>query len=142
MPEASQADGFQRRQDSAIHLGAIHADLFHRERDLVRDVGREQLRLEILEDHADLRRDLADAKMLERLAGDKNCAVEIAVLELRDNSVEAFRQRRFARARRAHHADHFACVLHEAHRSKRRPRALVISERHSLNGNCVLLRVH
>ena len=115
-PTASSAG-----QDSAIHLGAIHADLFHRERDFVRDVGREQLRLEILEDHADLRCDVADAKVLERLAGDANCAVEIAVLELRDDAIEAFRQRRFARARRAHHADHLAGVLHEAYRSKRRP---------------------
>ena len=41
MLEAAQADGLERRHDSAIHLGAIHADLFHRERDFVRDVGRE-----------------------------------------------------------------------------------------------------
>jgi len=52
--------------------------------------------------------------LLERLAGDKNCAVEVAVLELRDDAIEAFRQRRFACARRTHHADHLAGVLHEA----------------------------
>ena len=39
MLEAAQADRFERRHDSPIHLGALHADLFHRERDLVRDVG-------------------------------------------------------------------------------------------------------
>ena len=132
MLEAAQPDRFQRRHDSPIHLGALHPDLFHRKRDFVRDVGREQLRLEILEDHADLRRDVADPQMLERLAGDEDRAVKIAVLELRHDPIEAFRERRFARARRAHHADHLAGVLHEAHRSKRRPSPLVIGERHSL----------
>ena len=111
MLKAAQPDRFQRGHDSPIHLGAVHPDLFHRERDFVRDVGREQLRLEILEDHADLRRDVADPEMLDRLACDANRAVKIAVLEFRDDAIEAFRERRFARARRAHHANHLAGVL-------------------------------
>ena len=137
MLEAAQPDGFERRHDSPIHLGAVHADLFHRERDFVRDVGRKQLRLEILEDHADLRRDVADAKMLERLAGDSDRAVKIAVLEFRHDAIEAFRERRFARARRAHHADRLAGGLREAYRSKRGPVGAVIGEGHAFDRHCV-----
>ena len=142
MLKAAQSDRFQRGLDSANHLGAVHPDLFHRERDFVRDVGREQLGLEILEDHADLRREVADPEMLDRFACYANRAVKIAVLELRDDAIEAFRERRFASARRAHHANHLAGVLGEAYRSKRRSAGVMIRERHSLNRHCVLVGVH
>jgi hypothetical protein len=138
MLEAAQPDRLERGHDSPIHLGAFHADLFHRERDFVRDIGREQLRLEILEDHADLRRDLADPQLLERFARDANRAMEIAILELGDDAVDAFRQRRFTRARRAHHANHFARVLREAHRSQRRAILAVVRERDTFDPHCVL----
>ena len=120
MLEAAQTDRLQRRHDPPVHLGALHPDLFHRERDFVRDIGREQLRLEILEHHADFRRDIADAQMLELLARDPDRAMKLAVLELRHDAVQAFRERRFACTRRAHDADHLARRLHEAHRSKGR----------------------
>ncbi len=117
MLEAAQPDRFQSRHDSPVHLGALHADLLHRERNFVRDVGRKQLRLEILEDHADLRREVAYAEIFEQLAGDLDRAVKLAVLEFRNDAVEAFGERRFARARRAHHADHLAGILGESHPS-------------------------
>ena len=142
MREAAQAHGLQRGQDSAVHLGALDADLFHRECDFVLDVGGKQLRLEILKDHADLGRDVADAKMLEWLAGDADRAVKIAVLEFRNDAIEAFREGGFAGARRAHHADHLAGVLRETHRSKRGAVGAVISECHSLNRHCVLAGIH
>ncbi len=137
MLKAAQPDGLQRGNDSPIHLRAVHADLFHCERDFVRDVGRKQLRLEILEDHAHFRRDVADAKMLERLACNTDRAAKIAVLELRDDAIEAFRERGLARARRAHHADHLTGGLHEADRSKGRTVGAVVGERDSLDPNCV-----
>src|SRR3984885_16350731 len=117
MLEAAQPDRFERWHDSPIHLGAVHADLFHCEGDFVRDVGRKQLRLEVLEDHADLRRDIADAEMFERLASNSDRAAEIAVLEFRDDAIQAFRERRLAGARRAHHADRLARGLRETYRS-------------------------
>ena len=62
MLEAGEADRLERGADAARHLGTLHPDLLHRERDFVRDVGGKQLRLEILEDHPDPRRDLAHAR--------------------------------------------------------------------------------
>ena len=137
MLEAAQPNRLERGNDSPIHLGAIHADLFHRERHFVRDVGRKQLRLKILEDHAHLRRDVADAKMLERLACDFDRAAKIAVLELRDDAIEAFGERGLARARRAHHADHLTGGLHEAYRSKGGTVGAVVGKGDSLDPNCV-----
>ena len=133
MLEAAQADRFERRHDSAVHLRAFHTDLFHRERDFMRDVGREQLRFEILEDHANLWRNVADAKMVERLAGDGDRAMKLAVLEFGHDAIEAFRERGFSRARRTHHANHLAGVLHKAHRSKRGPILAVVGEGDALD---------
>src|SRR5208282_3606022 len=105
--------------------------------DFVRDVGRKQLRLEILEDHPHFRRNLADPKMLERLARDAYRAAEFAVLELRDDAVEALRQRGLPRARRAHHADRLTGGLHEAYPYKRRTLGAVIGEGYALDRHCV-----
>ena len=86
----------------------VHPDLLHRERDFVRDVGGKQLRLEILEDHPDLRRDFAHAHAMKRAAADSHHARKRAALELGNDPIEAFGQTRLARARRAHDADHLA----------------------------------
>ena len=56
MLEAGKANRLERGADATRHLGAFHPDLLHRERNLVRDVGGKELRLEILEDHSDLAR--------------------------------------------------------------------------------------
>ncbi len=142
MLEAAQSNGLQRGNDSAVHLGTVHADLFHRESDFVRDVGGKQLRLEILENHSHLRRDVADAKMPERLACNANRAAKIAVLELRDDAIEAFGKRGLARARRAHHANRLTGGLHEAYRSKGGTAGAVVSERDSLDLNGVRAGSH
>ena len=55
MLEARESDRFERGSDAARHLLALHPDLLHRERDFMRDVGRKELRLEILKDHPDHR---------------------------------------------------------------------------------------
>ena len=113
----------------AISL-ALHPDLLHRERNLVRDVGGEQLRLEILEDHPDPRRDLAYARAVKRAAADSHHAREVAALELGHDPIEALGERRLARAGRAHDADHLARGNCEADAAERRTLAAVIGEAH------------
>ena len=72
MLEAGKADRLERGTDTAHHLLALHPDLLHRERDLVRHVGGKKLRLEILKDHPDSRRDFAYARAVERAAADSH----------------------------------------------------------------------
>ena len=80
--------------------------------------------------------------MVERLACDADRAAKIAVLELRDDAIEAFGERGLARARRPHHADHLTGGLHEAYRSKRWSLGAVIGEGYALDRHCVLIRIH
>ncbi len=80
MLETGKADRLERGADTPLHLGAFHPDLLHRERNLVRDVGGKELRFEILEDHPDLRRDLAHAGAGKRAASDSHYAAKRAAL--------------------------------------------------------------
>ena len=137
MLEAGQADRLERGADAARHLGALHPDLLHRERDFVRDVGGKKLRLEILEDHPDLRRDFAHAHAIKRAAADSHHARKRAALELGNDPIEALGERRLARARRAHHADHLACGDRETDTVERRTLAVVIGEAHAFEHHVV-----
>src|SRR5208282_4577194 len=80
---------------------------------------------------------VADAEIFERLASDSDRAVEIAVLEFRHDAIQAFRERRLAGARRAHHADRLARGLREGYRSKRGPVGAVVGEGHTFDRRCV-----
>src|SRR5712692_10138069 len=91
--EACQPDSFERRLDACRDLLVRHRDLFHRKRDFVRHVGREQLRFEILEDHSDRRGNVAYASAVENAAAASDDAVELAILEGWNDAVEAFSER-------------------------------------------------
>ena len=130
MLEARKANRLERGADATRHFSAFHPDLLHRERNLVRDVGGKELRLEILEDHSDSRGDLAHARAVKRASADSHHARKRAALELGHDPIEALGERRLSRAGRAHHADHLARSDRKADAVKRRSLAVVIGEAH------------
>ena len=126
--ESLEADRRERVCDPADHLGARHPDLLHREGDFVLDVGREKLRLEVLEHHPDHRGDVGHARAVERAPADPDHAVEVTVLKARDDAIEALGERGLARARGAHDSDHLATRLPKSRADQRGVFRAVIGE--------------
>src|SRR5262249_46944975 len=86
----------------ARHLARRDARLLEREDHLLRDVGGEELRLEVLEYHADHAGQLRDAAARDRFALEADVPVHIAGEEARGDVGEAARQRALPRAGGAH----------------------------------------
>ena len=100
--EAREPDRGERPRDPRRHLARIDAHLLEPEDDLLRDVGREELRFEVLEDHADRAGELADAAAGDGFAGEAHVAREVGRREAWDEPRETAGERRLAGARGPH----------------------------------------
>ncbi len=100
--EAREPDGLERGLDARRHVGGGHAELLEAEDDLLRDVGREELRLEVLEHHADAAGELADRRTHDRCAAEADLAAHLRRREARHEAREAAHEGRLAGARRSH----------------------------------------
>ena len=86
----------------------------------MRDVGRKELSLKVLEDHPDQWSSVAYTSAITGKSADRDDAAKDAALEGGDYPVKAFRDRRFAGARRAHDTDHHARLEYETDAVERR----------------------
>ena len=98
LPEVIQADQAQAPIRPARDLRAVHAQVLRAEGHLQRDVGREELRLEVLEDEPDAVGEIPRALGPDVLAPDPHPAGEISAHEMGDRAVQGRRQRGAARA--------------------------------------------
>src|SRR5262249_37434123 len=112
--ESREADRFERGAQAGLHLGAVHADLLHRERDFQLDTGAEQLCLKILKYHSHLRRRFTHPQAVESSLSDHDDPAEFTTFKFGDQAIEAFGERGLAGSRCPHDSDHFASPLFEA----------------------------
>ena len=108
MVEAAQSDCVERGPDARDDLLARHPDLFHREGHLMRDGGREKLRFEILKHHPDIGARSHTRSPSRARPPMRTMPLKSPSSKLGHDAIEAFRQGRFAGARRPHDADHLA----------------------------------
>src|SRR5207249_8304049 len=120
--EAREPDGRERTRDALRHLGRRDGGVLEPEHDLLGHVGREELRLEVLEHHADRAGELADAPPVDGLAQEADVAGHLGGHEARHEARETPRQRGLAGAAGAHDDGERAGRELEIEAGERRPR--------------------
>ena len=100
--EAREADRGERAGHALGHRRGSDPGVLEREDHLLRHVGREELRLEVLEHHADRPGELAHARTVDRVPEEPDLPAELRGQEARHEPREAAGEGRLAGPRGAH----------------------------------------
>lgn len=133
VPQRRDADVAERFVDAARDLRPVDAEVFEAEKDLVLDLARDHLAVDVLEHAAHLQRERGQAAVHGVDAVHRDAAEEVTRLAVRHKAAQRLRQRRLARAARPGHADEIAVLDRHVDVVQRVPAFPRVAERKTAN---------